>query len=58
VVAFCPEFADAHFNLGAALARDGDRAGARLHLTRYLALDESGEWAAQARALLAELKPA
>ncbi len=55
VVAFCPEFADAHFNLGTALARDGDVAAARLHLARYLALDESGEWAAKARALLSEL---
>jgi tetratricopeptide (TPR) repeat protein len=55
VVAACPEFADAHYNLAAALLRDGARDAARLHLLRYLALDESGPWAEQARAALRSL---
>ena len=38
VVAACPEFADAHYNLALACARDGDEDAARLHLRRYLAL--------------------
>ena len=38
VVTGCPEFADAHFNLALACARDGDSAAARFHLSRYLAL--------------------
>ena len=38
VAAGCPEFADAHYNLAVAAARDGDADAARLHLRRYLAL--------------------
>ena len=57
VVGNCPEFADAHFNLAQALARDGAREPARRHLERYLALDGSGEWAERARELLTELLP-
>ena len=52
VVAACPEFADAHFNLGAALCRDGIEDAGQVHLRRYLALDDTGEWADEARALL------
>src|SRR5439155_14578243 len=52
VVAMCPEFADAHFNLGALAARLGNATAARAHLSRYLELDDSSDWAAKARALL------
>jgi tetratricopeptide (TPR) repeat protein len=55
VIAACPKFADAHFNLAAALLGDGAPEPARLHLHRYLQLDPDGEWAARARALLAEI---
>jgi tetratricopeptide (TPR) repeat protein len=55
VLAACPEFADAHFNLAVAFLRDGGEESARLHLLRYLALDDEGEWAARARELLASL---
>ena len=55
VAAVCPGFADAHFNLGSALARQGAGPAASLHLGRYLELDENGEWAAAARALLERL---
>jgi tetratricopeptide (TPR) repeat protein len=52
VVAACPEFADAHFNLALALRDQGAHEAARLHVLRYLALDDAGEWADKARALL------
>jgi tetratricopeptide (TPR) repeat protein len=55
VVAACPEFADAHFNLAQALAAGGASGPARRHLTSYLALDSTGEWADRARDLLRTL---
>jgi hypothetical protein len=58
VVATCPEFADAHFNLALALARHGAAPSACLHLGRYLELDAGSEWAGRARELLAELSAA
>ena len=51
-----PEFADAHYNLGTALAREGSVARARVHLEKYLALDPEGDWATRARTLLTSLK--
>ena len=38
VAGACPEFADAHYNLALAAARDGDGEAARTHLERYLLL--------------------
>jgi tetratricopeptide (TPR) repeat protein len=55
VVGACPEFADAHFNLAQALAEDGAKDLAKSHLQKYLALDDSGEWAERARDLLKQL---
>jgi tetratricopeptide (TPR) repeat protein len=55
VVADCPEFADAHFNLAMAFVRDGSAGRARVHLERYLALDAEGSWADKARQILETL---
>jgi tetratricopeptide (TPR) repeat protein len=55
VLAGCPEFADAHFNLASAYLQRGASSAAKHHLVRYLELDESSEWAGQARTLLASL---
>ena len=50
-----PDFADAHYNLGLALARVGGTSQARRHLERYLELDGGSEWAGRAREFLTEL---
>ena len=50
-----PEFADAHYNLGLALARVGGASQARRHLERYLELDTGSEWAGRAREFLTQL---
>jgi tetratricopeptide (TPR) repeat protein len=57
VLALHPGFADAHYNLAVALARLGKRRRARLHLERYLELEEEGEWVASAQQLLEEITP-
>ena len=48
-----PAFADAHYNLGLLLYRLGGVGQARQHLSQYLGLDSSSEWASRARDLLA-----
>jgi tetratricopeptide (TPR) repeat protein len=48
-----PAFADAHYNLGLMLFRLGGVQQARHHLTHYLRLDGSSDWATRARQLLA-----
>lgn len=50
-----PRFSDAHYNLARMLAKQGRREQAREHLTRYLQLDQDGDWSHQARGLLAAL---
>jgi len=47
-----PDYADAHFNLAAALARSGRPAEAVSHWQRYLELDGGSPWARIARAHL------
>lgn len=49
-----PELADAHYNLAHAYACHGALDFARQHLTRFLALEPSGTWAAKARTYLAD----
>jgi tetratricopeptide (TPR) repeat protein len=55
VAAACPEFADAHFNLAVSFFEEGSPERARVHLEKYLALDQEGEWATRARDLLDRL---
>ncbi len=47
-----PDFATAHYHLGAILSRVGGKTQAREHLARYVALEPETEWAAHARAYL------
>jgi DNA-binding SARP family transcriptional activator len=44
-----PDYADAHFNLAAALARTGRNEAAARHWQRYLQLDAGSPWARIAR---------
>jgi tetratricopeptide (TPR) repeat protein len=47
-----PDYADAHFNLAGALARNGRDGEAIKHWQRYLELDSGSPWARIARAHL------
>ncbi len=49
-IALQPRYADAHYNLALSLERHGQRRSALAHWTAYLRLEESGPWAAHARA--------
>ena len=53
-----PDYADAHFNLAAALSRAGRGADALRHWQRYLDLDAASPWARIARAHLELVEPA
>ncbi|MEP6866428.1 MAG: tetratricopeptide repeat protein, partial [Deltaproteobacteria bacterium] len=55
VCAACPEFADAHYNLGLMLAQVGGTAQAKQHLERYLELDAGSDWASHARSYLDQI---
>ncbi|MBI2218101.1 MAG: tetratricopeptide repeat protein [Candidatus Rokubacteria bacterium] len=56
-LAIAPDYADAHFNLAAALARAGRSAEAGPHWQRYLELDASSPWARIARTHLEVVEP-
>jgi tetratricopeptide (TPR) repeat protein len=49
VIARDPTRAEAYFNLGLAAEASGDAAGARVAWSRYLVIDPSSPWAAEAR---------
>jgi len=52
-----PDYADAHFNLAAALSRAGRIHDARCHWQRYVELDAGSPWARIARAHLDLVEP-
>ena len=52
-----PDYADAHFNLAGALARNGRDGEAIKHWQRYLELDSGSPWARIARAHLDGVEP-
>jgi tetratricopeptide (TPR) repeat protein len=56
VIAAKPEHAEAHYQLGMALVNEGNLAGATSEFETYLKLSPSGPNAAQAKALVAQLK--
>ena len=56
-LAIKPDYADAHFNLAAALARSGRNVDAIGHWQRYLELDAGSPWARIARAHLEVVEP-
>lgn len=56
VVAAKPEHAEAHYQLGMALVNEGNLAGAAGEFETYLKLSPTGPNAAQAKALVAQLK--
>ncbi len=55
LIAEKPQFADAYFNLGAALQAAGDKTGARKAYLAYMARDKDSGWAQVAKKRLAEL---
>jgi tetratricopeptide (TPR) repeat protein len=56
VIAANPQHAEAHYQLGMALVNEGNLAGATTEFETYLKLSPSGPNAAQAKALVAQLK--
>jgi tetratricopeptide (TPR) repeat protein len=56
VIAANPNHAEAHYQLGMALVNEGNLAGATSEFETYLKLSPSGPNAAQAKALVAQLK--
>jgi tetratricopeptide (TPR) repeat protein len=52
-----PDYADAHFNLAAALSRAGRASDALRHWQRYVELDAGSPWARIARAHLELVEP-
>ncbi len=56
VIAANPNHAEAHYQLGMALVNEGNLAGAASEFETYLKLSPSGPNAAQAKALVAQLK--
>jgi len=56
VVAANPNHAEAHYQLGMALVNEGNLAGAATEFETYLKIAPSGPNAAQAKALVAQLK--
>jgi tetratricopeptide (TPR) repeat protein len=55
-VALDPKFADAHYWLGMATVNEGKLPEAAAHFEKYLELDPSGQYAAQAKSILASIK--
>ena len=56
VVAANPNHAEAHYQLGMALVNEGNLAGAATEFETYLKIAPAGPNAAQAKALVAQLK--
>ena len=51
-----PELTEAHYQLGMALLNEGNMTGAVTAFEKYLQLAPEGQFAAQAKAMLAQLK--